>query len=191
MTSMIFLKQLSKRYPNGSIGLSPTDLAVDDASCFVLLGPSGSGKSTLLRLIAGLESPDSGTLEIDGARSENLPPHRRGVSLVSQRPTLYPHLNVAENLAISLRFEQSNLTRKSRVSETEIERRVRESAELLGLSQSLKHHSHELSGGEQRRVVLGRAIVARRRTQNIGSWAHAIVSTIGKCHRRTLGRNSF
>ena len=158
----IDLRQIRKTYPNGAAAIWPIDLTVADGECFVLLGPSGSGKTTLLRLIAGLEKPDAGTLEIGGIRAENLPPHRRGISFVAQRPALYPDRNVAENLAISLRFEQKNRKRRGRLPEAEIRRRVGEAAELLGLAAHLDRRVFELSGGEQHRLVLGRAIVARR-----------------------------
>jgi len=158
----IILRQLGKIYPNGSVGLGPIDLSITHNECFVLFGPSGSGKTTLLRLIAGLETPTSGQLEIDGVRSETKPPHQRGISFVTQRPALYPHLDVAENLAISLRFEQANGSGNGKVHEAEIQQRISHAAEILGLGAYLKRQVHELSGGEQRRVVLGRAIVAQR-----------------------------
>ena len=159
----IILHQIRKTYPNGAIGLSATELSVADRECFVLLGPSGSGKTTLLRTIAGLEMPDAGELRIGGIRVDQLPPHERGISLVTQRPALYPHQNVAENLAIGLRFEESNRSRKDRIPEAEITERVREAADQLGIAELLKRRVHELSGGEQRRVALGRALVSRRK----------------------------
>src|SRR5437868_480450 len=111
----VVLTQVRKTFPGGVTALQPTDLAVQDGECLVLVGPSGAGKSTVLRLVAGLESPDFGTITIDGRPVEKLPPHRRGIAFVAQRPALYPHLSVAENLAVGLELEQSNRPRGDRL----------------------------------------------------------------------------
>ncbi|XZE54381.1 ABC transporter ATP-binding protein [Planctomycetaceae bacterium SH139] len=118
-----------------------------------LLGPSGCGKTTLLRLIAGLEEPDSGNLEIDGQDVTRLAPHRRGVGFVFQDLALYPHLTVAENLAFPLR--KSGLGRAARRQTAE------QIADLLGVRPFLKRHPADLSGGERQRVAIGRGLVHR------------------------------
>ena len=100
---MLRLTELSKVYPGGVVGLHPTSLELDAGGRLVLLGPSGSGKSTLLRLIAGLETPTTGTVHWQDARLDRLPPHRRGVAFTAQRPALYPQLTVAEQLPASPR----------------------------------------------------------------------------------------
>ncbi|HET6573671.1 MAG TPA: ATP-binding cassette domain-containing protein [Fimbriiglobus sp.] len=89
---------VAKTYPGGVVGLHPTDLTLEAGDRLALLGPSGSGKTTLLRLVAGLEDPDAGEVHIAGRRVDRLPPHRRGVALLPQRPALYPHLTVEGNL---------------------------------------------------------------------------------------------
>lgn len=110
----------------------------------VLVGASGSGKTTLLRLIAGLEDPDAGDVEIDGVRVNDVPPHRRGVGLVSQRPTLYPHMTVRKNLSVEVKASAE---------------RIAESIELLRLSHLLERYPHQLSGGELQRVALARLLI--------------------------------
>src|SRR5690348_2141116 len=94
----VVLTGVSKTFPGGGVGLAPMDLTVEDGETLALLGPTGSGKSTLLRLIAGLEEPDAGEIRIGDVRVDQLPPHRRGVALLPQRPALYPHLTVEQNL---------------------------------------------------------------------------------------------
>ena len=150
----ILLTEVGKSFPGGVVGLHPTTLHVRSSEHFVLLGPSGSGKTTLLRLIAGLETPDRGTIAFDGRPVHDLAPHRRGVSLVAQGTALYPDRDVRQNIAIGLTFGP-------RPTPIEIESRVREAAELLRIDRYLAARPHELSGGEQRRVVLARAVVRR------------------------------
>jgi len=118
-----------------------------------LLGPSGCGKTTLLRLIAGLEEPDSGSVEIDGQDVTRLAPHRRGVGFVFQDLALYPHLTVAENLAFPLR--KSGLGRAARRQAAE------QIADLVGVRPFLRRYPAELSGGERQRVAIGRGLIHR------------------------------
>jgi len=155
----LLLSNVRKTYPGGVVALDAIELSVADGECFVILGPSGAGKSTLLRLIAGLERPDSGSIQIDGRRVDELPPHRRGVAFAAQRPALYPHLTVADNLAIGLKLEQLSHPRRERLAPAVIRQRAESSAELLHLQGLLNRYPHELSGGEQHRVSLGRALV--------------------------------
>lgn len=157
----IRLTNLRKTFPNGIVGLHPTTVEIPDASHFVLLGPSGSGKTTLLRLIAGLETPDGGTIDFDDREVQSLPPHERRVALVAQRAALYPGRDAAGNIRVGLEFEQGRLPRKRRLSAADIDRRAREAAELLGIVTLLNRRPHELSGGETRRVVLARALVRK------------------------------
>src|SRR5205085_897182 len=126
-------------------------LDVDSGECLVLLGPSGCGKTTLLRLLAGLEAIDSGEIWIGDRRVDQLEPARRDVAMVFQNYALYPHLSVFDNVAFPLRTRS--------VEAAEIERRVRETADRVGLAELLARKPAQLSGGQQQRVALARAIV--------------------------------
>ena len=131
--------------------LDDVSLEIGPSEFLVVLGPSGCGKSTLLRAIAGLESIDSGTIEIDGQRVDHLPPGRRGVAMVFQSYALYPHMTVRENMSFGL----NNIG----VERQESERRIAEAARMLELQQLLGRKPAELSGGQRQRVAIGRAIV--------------------------------
>ena len=126
---------------------------VADGEFCVLLGPSGCGKTTLLRIVAGLESSSSGTVDIDATRVDLLPPQDRDVAFVFQNYALYPHMTVFENLGFSLRLHG--------VAKDEIQTRVNEVARLLEIDNQLKQKPQQLSGGQRQRVALGRAIVRR------------------------------
>jgi multiple sugar transport system ATP-binding protein len=146
------LDRLSKRYPGArDAAVADVSFAVADGEFMVLLGPSGCGKSTTLRMVAGLESITSGTLQIDGSRMNDVPAKDRDIAMVFQSYALYPHMSVHDNLAFGLR-------RRS-LPAAEIERRVRETAATLGLDALLQRKPHALSGGQRQRVALGRAIV--------------------------------
>jgi ABC-type sugar transport system ATPase subunit len=134
--------------------LDGVDLEVAPGELLALVGPSGSGKTTLLRLLAGLDEPTTGTISIGGKALAGVPPHRRNVALVFQNLALYAHLTVADNL----RF---GLTRNSGEPNNSIDDRVQSTAERLGIGHLLGRLPGELSGGEQQRVALGRAIVRR------------------------------
>ncbi len=146
MTAMpsVSLLNVSKTYPGGVVGLRPTDLAVAASDRLALLGPSGSGKTTLLRLVAGLEEPDAGEIHVGGARVDRLPPHRRGVALLPQRPALYPHLTVEQNLRAVRGTQYSVLSTQY--------------SDLLQLGPLMGRHPHELSAGERQRVALGKLL---------------------------------
>jgi multiple sugar transport system ATP-binding protein len=129
------------------------DLSISDGQFLAILGPSGCGKSSLLRLVAGLESPTSGTIAMDGRDVTRLEPKDRDVAMVFQGLALYPHMTVAENMGLGLSAR--------RVPSAEIARSVGEAAETLGLARYLAKRPRELSGGERQRVALGRALVRR------------------------------
>ena len=131
--------------------VSDFTLTVADGEFLVLVGPSGCGKSTTLRMVAGLELPTGGTIEIGGQDVTNLPPKDRDIAMVFQNYALYPHMTVKENLSFALRLRK--------VPKDEIESRVAAAAESLGLTDYLKRLPKALSGGQRQRVALGRAIV--------------------------------
>jgi sn-glycerol 3-phosphate transport system ATP-binding protein len=126
--------------------------AVEPGTLTVILGPSGCGKSTTLRLIAGLETANSGKILIGGRDVTACPPAQRSLSMVFQSYALFPHLTVAENIVFGLRVR--------RVAAAERTRRLQKAASLLGLQQLLERKPSQLSGGQQQRVALGRAIIA-------------------------------
>ncbi len=145
------LEGICKSFPGGADALRDVDLEVDDGELLAVLGPSGSGKTTLLRIIAGLEHATSGTVSFDGRPMNGCPPRDRNVAMVFQDAALYPHLTVRGNLAFGA------TTR--RVPRVEVTRRVEQVAAVLGLAGLLDRLPRSLSGGEQRRVALGRAVV--------------------------------
>lgn len=159
--SDIRLTDLRKTFPNGTVGTHPTTLAIPDGSHFVLLGPSGSGKTTLLRLIAGLETPDGGTIHFGDRAVQSLPPHERRVAFVTQRAALYPDRDIRGNIRVGLEFEQRHRPRAQRLPITDMDRQVGDAAELLGIAGLLERRPHGVSGGEARRVVLARALVRK------------------------------
>jgi multiple sugar transport system ATP-binding protein len=145
------LSNISKVYPGNVTAVSSVNLAIRDREFVVLVGPSGCGKSTLLRMIAGLEDITSGDLHIDGKRVNDIAPKDRDIAMVFQNYALYPHMSVAANMGFGLKLRK--FPRK------EIERRVGEAAEVLGLTAYLDRKPKALSGGQRQRVALGRAIV--------------------------------
>jgi len=104
--AVVELRGVSKVFSGGITALQTLDLKILDGECFGLVGPSGSGKSTLLRLIAGLETPTTGTILIDGRNVTEVSPRERDVAMIFQQPALYPHLSVFENLAFGLRARE-------------------------------------------------------------------------------------
>jgi len=167
--STLSLTGVSKIYPGGVRAVDRASLEVRDGEFVVLVGPSGCGKSTLLRIVAGLEEASEGELSIDGRPVTHLAARDRDVAMVFQSYALYPFLSVQQNLAFGLmhrrrvRGVMSRLTgagRTARRSERlEIDRRVREAAEMLGLTPLLDRRPAQLSGGQRQRVALGRALV--------------------------------
>jgi sn-glycerol 3-phosphate transport system ATP-binding protein/multiple sugar transport system ATP-binding protein len=133
--------------------LKGIDLQVDDGAFVVLVGPSGCGKSTLLRTIAGLETPDSGSIQIAGRDVTALEPKERDIGMVFQSYALYPHLTVEDNLSFGLKLRGE--------SQAVIDRRVAEVSEMLGLEPLLHRMPRDMSGGQRQRVAMGRAIARR------------------------------
>ncbi|WP_437762415.1 ABC transporter ATP-binding protein [Sorangium sp. So ce281] len=146
------LRGLTRRFPSAERpALAGLDLDVDDGELLVLVGPSGCGKSTALRLIAGLDSPDGGTVSIGGRDVSRVAPEDRDVAMVFQGYALYPHMTARDIMGFPLRMRG--------VAREERARRVEEAAALLAIGHLLERRPGELSGGERQRVAMGRAIV--------------------------------
>ena len=150
--SRIEFKNICKRYaPHLPMTIHNANLTIEHGEFCVFVGPSGCGKSTLLRMVAGLEDISSGDLLIGGERVNDLPPAKRGVAMVFQSYALYPHMTVAENMAFGLRVLGSD--------KADIDRKVKDAAEILQLTPLLDRLPKALSGGQRQRVAIGRAIV--------------------------------
>ena len=147
----IALTSITKIYGQDVVAVNAVDLEIRDGEFMVLLGPSGCGKSTTLRMIAGLEEITSGELRIDGRLMNHVDPADRDLAIVFQNYALYPHMTVSGNLAFGLRLRK--------VEKAEIDRRINETAAMLGIENLLRRRPRELSGGQQQRVALGRALV--------------------------------
>ena len=152
----ISLQGIHKRFGEVT-ALSDLRLDIADGEFFVLLGPSGAGKTTTLRLIAGLETPDAGTLRMNDEDITAAAPALRDCAFVFQQYSLYPHLSVYDNIAFPLRAPMR------RIAETEIRRRVEQVAKVLHIENKLQRKSTALSGGEMQRVAIGRALVRQPR----------------------------
>jgi multiple sugar transport system ATP-binding protein len=147
----IVLEQLSKVFADGTEAVSSLDLEIADGEFMVLVGPSGCGKTTALRMVAGLEAITSGKVRIGERIVNDLPPKERDVAMVFQNYALYPHMTVYENMAFALKVRKA--------TKAETDRRVREAAGILGLTDLLERRPKALSGGQRQRVAMGRAIV--------------------------------
>ena len=146
----VTLKGVRKQFGN-FVALDHIDLDIRPVEFFALLGPSGSGKTTTLRLIAGLETPDAGVLEVDGVDVTYAPPGERDVAMVFQNYALYPHMSVYDNIAFPLKMDK---VPKSRIGPL-----VGQAAERVKIGHLLQRRPGQLSGGQQQRVALARAIV--------------------------------
>jgi ABC-type sugar transport system ATPase subunit len=151
MASVEF-RRLVKRYGTLEV-VHAIDLMIRDGEFIVLVGPSGCGKSTTLRMLAGLEEVSAGEILIDARIVNEIEPRDRDIAMVFQDYALYPHMTVYENMAFSLRYRKT--------SRQEIEQRVRDAAEILGLTPYLGRKPKQLSGGQRQRVAMGRAIVRK------------------------------
>ncbi|MGO8884753.1 MAG: ABC transporter ATP-binding protein [Streptosporangiaceae bacterium] len=147
----VSLEQLNKVYPNGFHAVKDLNLDVGDGEFMVLVGPSGCGKTTALRMVAGLEDITSGTLRIGGKPVNDVTPKDRDIAMVFQNYALYPHMTVAENIGFALKLRK--------LPKSEIGAKVKETGEILGLTEWLDRKPGQLSGGQRQRVAMGRAIV--------------------------------
>jgi len=150
MEKLIILKNVSKDYA-GDVALEDINLYINDGEFLTLLGPSGCGKTTMLRLIAGFLMPSSGTIEMNGVDIAKIPPYRREVNTVFQKYALFPHLNVADNIAFGLKIKKRG--------KAEIEEKVEAMLRLVNLEGYGKRWVEQLSGGQQQRVAIARALI--------------------------------
>ena len=149
--STVNLKNIKKIYDNKVTAVHDFNLDIADKEFIVLVGPSGCGKSTTLRMVAGLEDISEGDLLIDGKRVNDVEPKDRDIAMVFQSYALYPHMTVYENMAFALKLRK--------VPKDEIDKKVREAAEILDITKYLDRKPKALSGGQRQRVAIGRAIV--------------------------------
>jgi multiple sugar transport system ATP-binding protein len=147
----IVLKDVTKRYPDGTEAVKHMNMDIQDGEFMILVGPSGCGKSTALRMIAGLEDISEGEIDIGGERVNEFEPRDRDIAMVFQNYALYPHMTVRENMGFALKL--------AKVDKEDIDRRVEEAARILDLTEQLERKPANLSGGQRQRVAMGRAIV--------------------------------
>src|SRR4051794_17366377 len=147
----IELRDITKRYPDGTEAVKDLNLKIADGEFVILVGPSGCGKSTALRMIAGLEDITEGEMLIGGQVVNERAPKDRDIAMVFQSYALYPHMTVRQNMGFALEL--------AKVPEEERNRKVQEAAEVLDLTQHLDRKPANLSGGQRQRVAMGRAIV--------------------------------
>lgn len=152
MMSSVVLKNIHKSFDKVET-IHNINLSIEEGEFVVFVGPSGCGKSTLLRLIAGLEDITSGALYIDNELVNDLPPAKRGVSMVFQSYALYPHMTVYDNMAFGLKL--------AKTAQETVDARVREVAKILELEPLLDRLPRQLSGGQRQRVAIGRALVRK------------------------------
>ena len=149
--SEVNLEHINKTYPNGFQAVKDFNLDIADGEFIIFVGPSGCGKSTTLRMIAGLEDISGGDLVIDGNVVNDVEPKDRDIAMVFQNYALYPHMTVYENMAFALKLRHT--------PKDEIDRAVKQAAEILDITQYLGRKPKALSGGQRQRVAIGRAIV--------------------------------
>jgi multiple sugar transport system ATP-binding protein len=148
--AQVTLRKVVKKYDE-VLAVRGIDLDITDKEFIVLVGPSGCGKSTTLRMIAGLEEISDGDIAIGGDVVNDVPPKDRDIAMVFQNYALYPHMNVYENMSFGLKLK--------RTPRDEVERRVRQAAQILDITELLDRKPKQLSGGQRQRVAMGRAIV--------------------------------
>jgi sulfate/thiosulfate transport system ATP-binding protein len=160
--------------------LADVSLDIPEGSLTALLGPSGSGKSTLLRIVAGLETPDGGRVEIDGTDATALPPQRRGIGFVFQHYAAFKHMSVYDNVAFGLKIRK---TPKAQAT-----RRVEELLGIVGLSGYAKRYPAQLSGGQRQRMALARALAVEPRVLLLDEPFGALDATVREELRQWLRR---
>src|SRR5579864_1818188 len=156
LMARVTLNQVTKVYPgNPTPAVNAIDLDIKDREFIVLVGPSGCGKSTTLRMVAGLEEISDGIIKIGDRVVNNVAPKDRDIAMVFQNYALYPHMTVYKNMAFGLQLRRRELG----LTKQDIDKRVREAAQILGITDYLDRKPKALSGGQRQRVAVGRAIV--------------------------------
>jgi multiple sugar transport system ATP-binding protein len=179
----VILKNVVKRFKN-TTAVDHLNIAIQDKEFAVLVGPSGCGKTTALRMIAGLEPVSAGEIHIDDRMVNDVGPKDRDIAMVFQNYALYPHMSVRENLGFGLKIRK--------FAKSEIDRRVQEAADILGIHELLERRPKQLSGGQRQRVAVGRAIVRKPKVflfdeplSNLDAKLRvAMRAEISKLHRR-------
>ena len=149
----VVLEDVTKVYPGNVLAVKGFNLEIRDSEFVVLVGPSGCGKSTTLRMVAGLEEITDGRIHIGDRLVNDVPPKDRDIAMVFQNYALYPHMTVYDNMAFGLKLRK--------YKKTEIDKRVRDASEILGIQELLDRRPKALSGGQRQRVAVGRAIVRK------------------------------
>ena len=147
----VSMEKLNKVYENGFHAVKDLSIEIADGEFMVLVGPSGCGKTTALRMVAGLEDITSGVLRIGGKEANDETPKERDIAMVFQNYALYPHMTVAENIGFALKLRK--------LPKDQLNAKVKEAADILGLTEWLDRKPGQLSGGQRQRVAMGRAIV--------------------------------
>lgn len=147
----VSIQEVSRVFPGGVFAVNRLSLEIEDGELLVLTGPAGAGKSTLLRMIAGLEEISEGSISIGGREVNDVPPKSREIAMLFKNFALYPHMSVYKNMAFGLNLRH--------LSPDELDCRVREAAQILGIEDLLDRNPKLLSGGQRQRVALGRAVV--------------------------------
>jgi len=151
--AQVSLRNVTKKFPPNIYAVKDINLGVENKEFLILVGPSGCGKSTTLRMIAGLEEVTSGKIYIGDKMVNDIPAKDRNIAMVFQNYALYPHMTVYENMAFGLKLR--------RLPKSEVEQRVKETAQILNITKHLDKRPKDLSGGERQRVAVGRAIVRK------------------------------
>ncbi len=151
--AQVSLRNVSKKFPPNVYAVKDINLGIESKEFLVLVGPSGCGKSTFLRMIAGLEEATTGKIWIGDKMVNDVPAKDRNIAMVFQNYALYPHMTVYENMAFGLKLRK--------FPKSEIDQRVKDAAQILNITKHLNKRPKELSGGEQQRVAVGRAIVRK------------------------------
>ena len=148
--AILSVKNINKKF-GSVIALQDFNLDINEGEFITILGPSGCGKTTLLRIIAGLETPDTGSVILDNENISNYPPEKRNVNTIFQNYALFPHMNVYDNIAYGLKI--------NKISKQDIKRKVENVLNLVQLNGYEKRKIHQLSGGQKQRVAIARALV--------------------------------
>ncbi len=149
--AFVEFKEVQKSYDGQSLVVKNLNLEVSQGEFLTMLGPSGSGKTTCLMMLAGFETPTSGSIMLNGVSINNIPPHKRGIGMVFQNYALFPHMSVAENLAFPLKVRK--------MSASEVSDRVVRALDMVQMKEFMNRRPTQLSGGQQQRIALARALV--------------------------------